>query len=45
MDPIKDAQGFDKDEWPNMADAGWAKRIHSYYGINRDPVKPNVPPA
>ncbi|HRP74943.1 MAG TPA: PRC-barrel domain-containing protein [Rhodocyclaceae bacterium] len=45
VDRFKDAPGFDKDEWPNMADAGWARRIHSYYGIHGDPVKPNVPPA
>ena len=29
---LKDAPGFDKDHWPNMADQTWAKTIHSYYG-------------
>ena len=29
---LKDAPGFDKDNWPNMADPSWAKSIHSYYG-------------
>lgn len=31
-DRLKDAPGFDKDHWPNMADQVWAKKIHSYYG-------------
>ena len=29
---LKDAPGFDKDHWPNMADQHWVKEIHSYYG-------------
>ena len=29
---LKQAPGFDKDKWPNMADQAWAKEIHSYYG-------------
>ncbi|MBK8891543.1 MAG: PRC-barrel domain-containing protein [Dechloromonas sp.] len=29
---LKDAPGFDKDNWPNMADSSWEKSIHSYYG-------------
>ena len=29
---LENAPGFDKDSWPNMADASWAKEIHSYYG-------------
>lgn len=31
-DRLKDAPGFDKDAWPNMADQTWAKSIHQYYG-------------
>ena len=31
-DRLKDAPGFDKDQWPNMADQSWAREIHSYYG-------------
>jgi sporulation protein YlmC with PRC-barrel domain len=31
-DRLKDAPGFDKDKWPDMADQSWAKEIHSYYG-------------
>lgn len=35
VDPerLKSAPGFDKDNWPNMADPTWAKTIHTYYGI------------
>jgi sporulation protein YlmC with PRC-barrel domain len=29
---IKDAQGFDQDHWPSMADRGWATSVHEYYG-------------
>lgn len=29
---LKDAPGFDKDHWPNMADQSWAKAVHTYYG-------------
>ena len=28
---IKSAPGFDKDQWPNMADASWNSSIESYY--------------
>lgn len=31
-DRLKDAPGFDKDRWPNMADHSWSAKIHSYYG-------------
>lgn len=29
---LKDAEGFDKDKWPKMADFTWASEIHDYYG-------------
>jgi len=29
---LKDAPGFDKDHWPNMADQSWMNEIHAYYG-------------
>lgn len=29
---LESAPGFDKDDWPDMADETWAKNIHSYYG-------------
>ncbi len=28
---LKEAEGFDKDHWPSMADRAWATRIHEYY--------------
>ena len=31
-DRLKQAPGFDRGKWPNMADQSWAKGIHSYYG-------------
>jgi sporulation protein YlmC with PRC-barrel domain len=29
---IKEAPGFDKDNWPSMADERWATELHNYYG-------------
>lgn len=34
-DRLKDAPGFDKNSWPNMADKGWAKDVDSYYATSR----------
>ncbi len=31
-DRLKNAPGFDKDDWPDMADPSWVAKIHSYYG-------------
>lgn len=31
-DRLENAPGFDKDNWPDMADMTWASGIHSYYG-------------
>jgi len=36
---LKSAPGFDKNNWPNMADDMWAKDIHSYYGTANVPDK------
>lgn len=30
---LKDAPGFDQDAWPDMADAAFAKKVHTYYGV------------
>ena len=32
-DRLDNAPGFDKDQWPDMADATWNKAIHDYYGV------------
>jgi hypothetical protein len=29
---LENAPGFDKDDWPDMADTTWANEVHSYYG-------------
>lgn len=31
---LDSAPGFDKDNWPNMADETWANTVHSYYGTH-----------
>jgi PRC-barrel domain len=31
-DRIKNAPGFDKDDWPEMGDPDWATRVHKHYG-------------
>ncbi len=31
-DRLTGAPGFDKDAWPDMADANWARDVHAYYG-------------
>jgi sporulation protein YlmC with PRC-barrel domain len=28
---LQNAPGFDKDEWPTMADPAWASELHTYY--------------
>jgi sporulation protein YlmC with PRC-barrel domain len=30
---LENAPGFDKDNWPDMADTSWRTRIFSYYGV------------
>lgn len=30
---LKNAPGFDKNQWPSMADRSWATDVHAYYGI------------
>jgi sporulation protein YlmC with PRC-barrel domain len=41
-DRLKDAPGFDKDHWPDMADVSWTKEIHSYYGTTPHPDDPRL---
>lgn len=31
-DSLDGAPGFDKNDWPDMADPTWQKKIHAYYG-------------
>lgn len=39
---IKAAPGFDKDDWPDMADSSWNDKMHAYYGIqpHHDELRP-----
>lgn len=30
---LESAPGFDKDNWPDMADPSWGRQIYSYYGL------------
>ena len=32
---LESAPGFDKDNWPDMADPTWQDTIHSYYGTRQ----------
>jgi sporulation protein YlmC with PRC-barrel domain len=32
-DVLKNAEGFDKDNWPNFADQRWGATIHAHYGV------------
>lgn len=34
QDKLKDAPGFDKDHWPDMADRTWARDVHTFYGTD-----------
>lgn len=33
---LKNAPGFDKDHWPNMADSSWNANVESYYATRPD---------
>jgi len=30
---LKNAPGFDKDDWPDMADTTWSDNVHNFYAI------------
>jgi sporulation protein YlmC with PRC-barrel domain len=30
---LRNAPGFDKNNWPNMADRSWGEQIHAFYGV------------
>lgn len=32
VDRLSEAEGFDKDDWPSMADEAWARRAYDFYG-------------
>jgi sporulation protein YlmC with PRC-barrel domain len=41
-DRLKEAPGFDKNHWPNMADQTWVRKIHDYYGTKQPSVESRV---
>jgi sporulation protein YlmC with PRC-barrel domain len=41
-DDLKNAPGFDKSNWPNVADASWAASIDKYYKIDRSQQTPSA---
>jgi len=48
QDRLKNAPGFDKDNWPDMTDRTWASQIHTHYGYTpyweSDRSDKNLPP-
>jgi sporulation protein YlmC with PRC-barrel domain len=34
VERVKNAPGFDKDKWPNMADRSWVDTVDTYYGTS-----------
>ena len=32
---LKNAPGFDKDEWPDTASPVWQQKVHTYYGVEQ----------
>ena len=41
-DRLDKAPGFDRHEWPNMADPTWEKDIHAYYGTKPYTVESRI---
>jgi sporulation protein YlmC with PRC-barrel domain len=41
-DRLKTAPGFNKENWPNMADQTWNNEIHSYYGTTQEFDEPRT---
>jgi len=35
-DRLKNAPGFDKDDWPDMTNTTWANTVRSFYGSSAD---------
>ncbi|MBK1672460.1 PRC-barrel domain-containing protein [Ectothiorhodospira shaposhnikovii] len=33
VEQFKSAPGFEKDDWPNMADETWARKVKSHFGL------------
>lgn len=37
---LRNAEGFDKDAWPNSADPNWRQKVEDYY--RREPIDPDL---
>lgn len=37
---LKDAPGFDKEQWPSMSDPTWARGVHKFYGTRYGAAPP-----
>jgi hypothetical protein len=42
-DRFHDAPGFDKENWPNMADVAWSNRVNTFYGMQGERVGKDGP--
>jgi|HubBroStandDraft_6_1064221.scaffolds.fasta_scaffold1251929_1 hypothetical protein len=40
-DRLAHAPGFDKNNWPDVADAKWAQSVHDHYGYEIESLDPN----
>lgn len=36
IERIRNAPGFDKDDWPDMADRSWSDTVHGHFGTRSD---------
>jgi sporulation protein YlmC with PRC-barrel domain len=41
---LKNAPGFDKGAWPDMADVAWATEVHTFYGTDPQGGAPSMGP-
>ncbi len=38
---LENAPGFDKDNWPDMADPAWGEQIHKHWGYEQESSRPD----
>lgn len=41
-DQLANAPGFDKDNWPDMADQSWVQQVNSFYGMPGSTIDPTM---
>jgi sporulation protein YlmC with PRC-barrel domain len=42
-DVLKNAPGFNKDNWPNFADQNWRQTVEQYYETRREATRQRIP--